>query len=403
MTGCAGERGITIKRLFLIALLLLAGACPAQAEAPLITGLRLGLNAGLTRVVIEGSEAPQGLLEALPGDPSLILTFPAAKPGAQLTAALAGGLVRRVSPLPAAGNAAVFRLELAAQAVVEHSFHLPPAHERGGHRLVIDFRPADPAAFATAFASPLRLPAESRRDVVPPPPSGHGDIRRLIVLDPGHGGQDPGAISASGRYEKYVTLAVAQAVAARLEQTGRYRVLLTRQGDRFVRLPQRVALARQKEADLFLSIHADSLTGDGVTRGASVYTRADDATDHEAESLALRENKADQLADGAAEAELDDVVSILLDLASRDTPLHASRFAGLLAASLGEVVPLRRNGLRAANFKVLAAPDVPSALLELGYLSNLKDEALLFSETGRKQLADAVVGAIDRFFGAESR
>lgn len=223
------------------------------------------------------------------------------------------------------------------------------------------------------------------------------------MLDPGHGGQDPGAISASGHYEKHVTLAVAQAVAARLEQTGRYRVLLTRQGDRFVRLPQRVALARQKEADLFLSIHADSLTGDGITRGASVYTRADDATDHEAESLALRENKADQLADGGAQAELDDVVSILLDLASRDTPLHASRFAGLLAASLGEVVPLRRNGLRAANFKVLAAPDVPSALLELGYLSNLKDEALLFSEIGRKQLADAVVGAIDRFFGVESR
>lgn len=397
-----GDRGFTIKRLLWIGFLLLAGIFPARAEVPLVTGLQLGLNAGLTRLVIEASVRTEALLEALPDNAGLVLTFPDARPAARLAASLAGGLVRGVAPLPAAGNAAVFRLELAAPAVVEQSFYLPPAHGRGGHRLVIDFRPANSAAFATAFAAPLRLPLEHRSDTTPPAPAS-GDPRRLIVLDPGHGGQDPGAISASGRFEKDVTLAVAKAVAARLQQTGRYRVLLTREGDRFIRLPQRVALARQREADLFLSIHADSLGSDGITRGASIYTRADHATDHEAESLALRENKADLLADGAAEAELDDVVSILLDLASRDTVLHSSRFAGLLAANLGQAMPLRRNPLRGANFKVLSAPDVPSALLELGYLSNAKDEALLFSEAGRRELADAVVAAIDRFFGVDSR
>ncbi len=402
MAARRGERGFIIKHLFLIVFLLLAGVSPARAETPAVTGLQLGLNAGLTRLVIEVSARAEARLEALPADSSLVLTFPEARPAARLAAALEGGLVRRIAPLPAAGNAAVFRLELAAPAVVEQSFYLPPAHGRGGYRLVIDFRPADTATFAAAFARPPLLPLEHLKDTPPPPPAS-GDPRRLVVLDPGHGGQDPGAISASGRFEKDVTLALARAVAARLAQTGRYRVLLTRETDRFVRLPQRVALARQQEADLFLSIHADSLAGDGRTRGASVYTRADDATDLEAEALALRENKADLLADGAAEAELDDVVSILLDLASRDTPLHSSRFAGLLAANLGQVLPLRRNPLRGANFKVLSAPDVPSALLELGYLSNAKDEALLFSETGRRNLADAMVEAIDRYFGVESR
>jgi N-acetylmuramoyl-L-alanine amidase len=196
---------------------------------------------------------------------------------------------------------------------------------------------------------------------------------------------------------------VARAVAQKLRATGRYRVLLTRENDKFIRLNERVSLARQREADLFLSIHADSLSGDRATRGASVYTRAEAASDTEAEALALRENRADQLADGMPVAEVDDVVSILLDLASRDTVRLSSRFAGLLTASMGETTPLRRNALRAANFRVLSAPDVPSALLELGYLSNPADEALLFSEPGRDRLAAAVVGAIDRFFGVDQK
>lgn len=404
-------RGISIKILFLIVFFVTAGlglASPARAEPLRLTTLQLGLNAGLTRLVVEASAPPQAELAASTDGLGLLLTLPATRWAAPPPVVTAGGLVAALGLPTAAPNGSLnIAIELIEPAVVERAFHLTPQGGRG-HRLVIDLRPADPNAFAAAFDAPVHLPLDTAVDIAPPPPSGAlggtaGERRRLIVLDPGHGGQDPGAISASGRYEKEITLNVARAVAQKLRATGRYRVLLTRESDKFIRLNERVSLARTREADLLLSIHADSLSGDRATRGASVYTRAEAASDTEAEALALRENRADQLADGMPVAEMDDVVSILLDLASRDTVRLSSRFAGLLTASMGETTPLRRNALRAANFRVLSAPDVPSALLELGYLSNPADEALLFSEGGRDRLAGAVVGAIDRFFGVDQK
>lgn len=399
-------QGVSIKLLFLLVFIVATGfgAGSAAAAEPLrLTRLQLGLNAGLTRLVVEASAPPQAELAASADGLGLQLTLPAARWTAPAPDVTASGLVAALGlPVAAPDGSLSLAIDLIEPAVVERAFHLGPQGGRG-HRLVIDLRPADPHAFAIAFDVPVHLPLDTAVDIAPPPVVAAGERRRLIVLDPGHGGQDPGAISASGRYEKEITLNVARAVAQKLRATGRYRVLLTREGDRFIRLNERVALARAKEADLFLSIHADSLSGDRATRGASVYTRADAASDTEAEALALRENRADQLADGLAVAEVDDVVSILLDLASRDTARLSSRFAGLLTASMGETTPLRRNALRAANFRVLTAPDVPSALLELGYLSNPADEALLFSEAGRDRLAAAVVSAIDRFFGLEPR
>lgn len=398
--------GISIKLLFLILFLVVTGAGAAQsalAEPLRLTRLQLGLNAGLTRLVLEASGPPSAELTASPDGLGLHLALPDTRWSAPAPEVTASGLVAALGlPTAGPGGSLGIGIELVEPAVVERAFHLGPQGGRG-HRLVIDLRPAEPNAFAIAFAAPVHLPLDTAVDIVPPPVAAPGERRRLIVLDAGHGGQDPGAISASGRYEKDITLNVAKAVAQRLRATGRYRVVMTRETDRFIRLNERVALARAKEADLFLSIHADSLGGDRATRGASVYTRADAASDTEAEALALRENRADQLADGLPGAEVDDVVSILLDLASRDTARLSSRFAGLLTAAMGETTPLRRNALRAANFRVLSAPDVPSALLELGYLSNPADEALLFSEAGRDRLAAAVVAAIDRFFGAEQR
>jgi N-acetylmuramoyl-L-alanine amidase len=410
----ATARGNSIKLLFLIIFIIGTGlglTAPAWAEPLRLTQLQLGLNAGLTRLVVEASAPPQAELAASADGLGLQLTLPQMRWAAPPPNVTAGGLVAALGlPVSAPDGSLNIAIELIEPAVVERAFHLgPQGGPMGGrgHRLVIDLRPADPNAFAAAFAAPVHLPLGTAVDIAPPPPSAlgvaAGERRRLIVLDPGHGGQDPGAISASGRYEKEITLNVARAVAQKLRATGRYRVLLTRETDRFIRLNERVSLARQREADLFLSIHADSLSGDRATRGASVYTRADAASDTEAEALALRENRADQLAEGLPVAEMDDVVSILLDLASRDTARLSSRFAGLLTASMGETTPLRRNALRAANFRVLSAPDVPSALLELGYLSNPADEALLFSETGRDRLAAAVVDAIDRFFGVEPK
>lgn len=398
--------GISIKLLFLLILTVTSGlgaAASAWAEPLRLTRLQLGLNAGLTRLVVEASAPPQAELAASADGLGLQLTLPATRWAAPAPDVTAGGLVAALGlPLLAPDGNLNIAIELIEPAVVERAFHLRPQAGRG-HRLVIDLRPADPNAFGLAFAAPVHLPLETAVDIAPPPPLAAGERRRLIVLDPGHGGQDPGAISASGRYEKEITLNVARAVAQKLRATGRYRVLLTRENDKFIRLNERVTLARNREADLFLSIHADSLGGDRATRGASVYTRAEAASDTEAEALALRENRADQIADGISVGEVDDVVSILLDLASRDTARLSGRFAGLLTASMGETTPLRRNALRAANFRVLSAPDVPSALLELGYLSNPADEALLFSEAGRDRLAAAVVAAIDRFFGLDQK
>jgi N-acetylmuramoyl-L-alanine amidase len=401
--GFGATGGFPIKNLFLLAFFLFATAAGAAAAPQRVTGLQIGLNAGLTRLVVEGDGPLTGSLAAAPDGLGLVLTLAHASWAAPAPARRAAGLVAGLGlPVDSAGQVSL-GLDLVEPAVVERAFRLPPQNGPGGgagDRLVIDLRPADPQAWQAAFAAPVALPLAGSADILPPPPASPGRPR-LVVLDPGHGGQDPGAISASGRYEKNVTLAVARAVADQLRQTHRYRVLLTRDGDRFVRLGDRVALARRREADLFLSIHADSLAADRATRGASVYVRADDASDTDAEALALRENRADQLAESAPPGDVNEVVAILLDLASRDTPRLSSRFAGLLTASLGHDLTLRHNALRAANFKVLSAPDIPSALLELGYLSNPADEALLFSDAGRAELAAAVVAAIDRFFGVE--
>lgn len=364
-----------------------------MAEPARISQLQLSINAGLTRLILVSDRPLQGSVTAA-DSLGLTLRLPEARFEAAPGTALAGGLIARL-PMPAAG-ANELAFDLVDTAVVDRAFQIGPGPQgRLGHRLVIDLLPADPASFAGFFARPVPLPMAE-----PPAPPAPRNPKRLIVLDPGHGGHDPGAISASGRYEKELTLAVAKTVAEKLTATGRYRVLLTRERDVAVKLGERVKFAREHEAELFLSIHADSLRGDRTMRGASVYTRAERATDRDAEALALRENRADQIADGgsAGADEVDDVVAILLDLASRDTPRLSGRFAGQLAAALGERTPLRRKSLLAANFKVLSAPDVPSALLELGYLSNPAEEAQLYSEAGRRELADAVMRAIDRFF-----
>lgn len=398
-------RGISIKHLVLLTFIafLLPGAFAgaAAADPARVTRLQLGLNAGLTRLVVEASSPVEAELSAQPDGLGLSLSLPGLRWAAPPAQPNAAGLVAALGLPVQNGGHTDIAIDLIEPAVVERAFRLDPQNGPlgpSGHRLVIDLRPADPQAYAAAFAAPVALPLPTAVDIAPPPAHG-ADRKHIIVLDPGHGGQDPGAISASGRHEKDITLAVALAMANRLRATGRYHVILTRDRDRFVRLNDRVALARKHEAALLLSIHADSLRGDRATSGATVYTRADAASDLEAEALALRENRADQLADSGAEREVDDVVSILLDLASRDTTRLSGRFAGLLTASMSDSIALRRNALRAANFRVLSAPDVPSALLELGYLSNPGDEALLFSEAGRNRLAAAAVAAIDRYFG----
>jgi N-acetylmuramoyl-L-alanine amidase len=221
----------------------------------------------------------------------------------------------------------------------------------------------------------------------------------VIVLDPGHGGIDPGAISRNGTTEKSIALAFAQELQKILGKSGRYDIVLTRTGDNFLTLKERVRIARKHQADLFLAIHADVVRGAPV-RGATVYTLSDNASDAEAEAIARDENRADLIAGVNLAEENDEITGILIDLALRETKNHSLVFARSMVKTLQPVIEMTNRPVRSAGFLVLKAPDVPSVLLELGYLSNAADEKLLSSPQWRAGAAKAVARAVDNYFSS---
>jgi len=227
------------------------------------------------------------------------------------------------------------------------------------------------------------------------------DNRPLVVIDAGHGGHDPGAISPhGGAREKDATLAIARAIRDELASSGRVRVALTREDDRFIVLNQRYEIARRLNADLFISIHADS-AGNEQAAGATVYTLSEVASDREAARLAARENKADILNGVNLGGATSDVSSILIDLTQRETMNISSKFATLLKREAAPLVPFRSDYHRFASLIVLKAPDVPSVLFETGYLSNEADMKFLFSSDGRKRIATGAARAIETHFARQ--
>jgi N-acetylmuramoyl-L-alanine amidase len=226
-----------------------------------------------------------------------------------------------------------------------------------------------------------------------------GDDARIptIVLDAGHGGKDPGAVGPKGTMEKDVNLQMAKQLKVLLEATGRYKVVLTRTDDRLLPLRQRIEIARAAKADLFISIHADHNENTDL-RGASVYTLSETASDAEAAAVAARENKDGVITGVDLTSQSPMVTSILIDLAQRETKNLSARFASLLTDQLAERTLVLRESHRFAGFVVLKALDVPSVLLELGYLSNRDDEAALSSKRHRRVVAKAIRDAIDRYF-----
>jgi N-acetylmuramoyl-L-alanine amidase len=219
-----------------------------------------------------------------------------------------------------------------------------------------------------------------------------------IVLDPGHGGVDPGATTPQGVPEKTIVFAFAQRLKERIEATGQYRVLLTRDSDTFISLPDRVRLARQAGAALFLSIHADTLNISPEVRGATIYTGSDFATDVESAQLADKENRADAVAGVESHDDPEEVAGILMDLTKRETKAFSGQLARRIVDDLQGVVKLNKNPHRSAGFRVLKAPDVPSVLVELGYLSSAKDADLLTSDSWRDRSTEVLAQAIDQFF-----
>lgn len=266
-------------------------------------------------------------------------------------------------------------------------------------------QPAVAAMPALAAPEPAPAPVTKAAMAVPAPQPMEpvepralpADGKPVVVIDPGHGGVDPGAIGVSGIYEKYITLAVARELKASLEKNGRYKVYLTRDRDIFIRLRDRVAIARQYNADLFISLHADSVANPQL-KGLSVYTLSQNASDSEAQALADKENKADLIAGIDLSHESADVANILIDLAQRETMNRSAGFAGGVVDEVGREQTLLGNTHRFAGFAVLKAPDVPSVLVEMGYLSNETEERNLRQPEYRVKLAKGISRAVDRFF-----
>ncbi|MEM8948296.1 MAG: N-acetylmuramoyl-L-alanine amidase [Pseudomonadota bacterium] len=316
---------------------------------------------------------------------------------------------------------------------IETVFELPPS-DSSGYRIVTDLAPLPDNAVmrrqrvrSTNYAAESGEPAASHRPMkrpsverdgtepsqtalngaridkpapVPAPRPSLLPPKRMIVLDPGHGGIDPGATGQKGTLEKNVVLAMAWELRRQLVDSGRYDVILTRDDDSFVRLRDRLQIARASDGHLFLSLHADSLATDQNVYGAAVYTLSDRASNEEAERLASTENRADILGGIDLSHHEPLVTQILIDLAQRDANSKSLKIGEILVEELGKVTKLLRKRRQQAGFVVLKSPDMPSALVELGYLSNQRDERRLTDREHLGDLAKGIVKAIDRYFGA---
>lgn len=381
----------TLRR-FLIALLLLAASGPAAANV--VSDMRLIGDTDRTRFVVDLERRPDFRILRLANPWRLVIDLPDIDFGDSAVPGTTRGLVSDYRyGLIAPGKARIV-LDLSGPVDIVNSFVLDPVGSEPA-RLVVDLSPGTEEAFLAAAR------ADSPDSAAPEPPKGPvvGAGRPVVVIDPGHGGIDSGAVGEDGLLEKDLTLEFGKELARRLKAEGALEPILTREGDDFLSLPDRVEVARRHGAALFISIHADSVRQDYV-RGATVYTLSDDASDELAAALAERENRSDILAGLALEDQPDDVADILFDLARRETRNLSVRFAQDLVKDMKGIMALNANPWRRASFRVLKAPDVPSVLLELGYLSNAKDEAFFRSEDWPETSADTVAEAIEAFFGA---
>jgi N-acetylmuramoyl-L-alanine amidase len=379
-----------------------AGAVGAPTEAVAIASdVRLGGNDNQTRFIVDLSRKIDIRAFTL-ADPYRVIVdmqqvnfqFPpsAGEHGRGLVKAFRYGLV-----LPGASRMV---LDIAAPVRVDKAFVIDAAEGQPA-RLVLDLTKVDRETFLRAVAIDNRLPHPTSplHKSEHEPAKGGGDPRPTIVIDPGHGGIDTGTRGPNGEMEKALVLDFGLMLRDKIEKTGKYRVVMTRSDDTFVELTERVRLARARQAQLFISIHCDALArGEGEAQGATVYTLSDNASDSEAARLAEEENRADVIAGVDLSAEPNQIADILIDLAQRETRTFSTQFARTLVTELRATVRLHKHPLKSAGFRVLKAPDVPSVLVELGFVSNGQDLKQLTSDAWRARAGDSVVHAVETFF-----
>jgi N-acetylmuramoyl-L-alanine amidase len=377
-------------------------AAPVTADSfPVATDARLGGDDAQTRFVMDLTRKVDVHVFTLADPYRVVVDIPqvtfrlppkAGETGRGMIKAFRFGLV-----MP--GGSRIV-LDLAKPARVDKAFVVDQA-EGALARLVLDLVATDRENF-------LRKVALDQRFAHPqtPPPLreqqySSGDARPIIVLDPGHGGIDTGTKGSNGEMEKDIVLDFAKRLKEKIETAGKYRVLLTRSDDAFVPLAERVRFAREADASLFISIHADSLPRkEGDAQGATVYTLSETATDPAAARLAEQENRADVIAGVDLKDQPDDVAGILIDLAQRETKTFSVQFANKLVGIMKQTARLHKEPIKSAGFRVLRAPDVPSVLVELGYVSNKEDLQSLSSDSWRDHTANAMSAAIDGYFSA---
>jgi N-acetylmuramoyl-L-alanine amidase len=388
------------------ALLFGAAAAPAPetrvpGDLPVARDVRLAGDEAKTRLVVDLDRKIEVRAFALANPYRVIIDMPqvsfafpdsAGEKGRGLIKAFRYGLVMQ-------GGSRIV-IDLAKPAKVERTQVLDPANGQPA-RLVLDLAATDRDTFMRALALNNRAPDRPRvRD--PEPKEETTDARPLVVLDPGHGGPDHGTrLAPTDSPEKAIVLEFCLVLRDKLEKTGKYRVAMTRTDDTFVALADRVGFARERKAALFISVHADALErGDGDAQGATIYTLSETASDPAAASLAEAENRADVIAGLDIAAEATDVADILIDLAKRETKTFSLQFARTLVGELRNATRMHKEPMRSASFVVLKAPDIPSVLVELGYVTNRQDLKSMTSEAWRTKATDAVVQAVGTFFNA---
>jgi N-acetylmuramoyl-L-alanine amidase len=375
----------------------LAAAMASHAAGALggLLKVRLGGDAQQTRLVIDLDQAASGkLVSDGASDGHVVLLLP--------TVSAAGGLQGTGQGLVKAwlvdqtGAGARLQLDLAPDARIKGRFLLPPADGIDHYRYVVDIvsQPGQ-VRLTSGRASASQVTLKLRPQILPAQVT-PVSLKKVIVIDPGHGGHDPGASGAQG-FEKDVNLAAALALKERLERSPRYKVVLTREDDTYVPLESRVRIAQRAGADLFISLHSDS-GPDASVRGASVYTLSDKASNRAARFVSRDDwfMKASLTGDRG-------VSDILFDLTQRATKNRSAAFAQTLVARIEGKAPLLRRSQRDAGFMVLLAPDVPAVLLEMGFVSNLEDEQFLRDPAQRGRLMNAVGDSIDDYFALATR
>jgi N-acetylmuramoyl-L-alanine amidase len=381
----------------------------AASNIPIASDARLAGDARQTRFVLDLDKAIQFRAFALADPYRVVLDIPEVSFQLPAGVGTAGrGLVKafRYGLVMPGGSRIVF--DLTGPAKIAKSYVLEAANDQPP-RLVLELEEVDRTTFVQSLAAESRPElrpaiADATGVVAPvdaaaaPKPPAPPDLRPVVVIDPGHGGIDNGT-QASNESEKNLVLGFGLALRDRIEKSGKYRVVMTRTDDTFIPLADRVRIARNHSAALFVSIHADALPRhEGDAQGATIYTLSDRASDAEAERLAEAENKADAIGGVNLTEEPTEVADILIDLAQRETRTFSHRFARLLMGEMKNTVRMHKHPLKSAGFRVLKAPDVPSVLIELGYVSNKGDLEHLVSESWRSRTVGSMAQAIDAFF-----